>query len=578
MHEFKINKTIIKSIYYSFINNKLNHYCQIETLNINQKINNIMNNFRYIFIVSAIFFITYSFSAVNAQNTESVDQSHLKLIRALQYIDLGYIESVDKEDLVEYAIRGMLKELDPHSVYYSVEDKKRADEPLVGSFEGIGVQFDIIRDTIVVISPIPGGPSEKLGIMPGDRIVKIDDEESTGSKVNNRFVQEKLRGEKDTEVTVEIKRQGVEDLLSFTIVRDKIPINSLDAAFMVTPEIGYIKLNRFSRTTMNEFNEAIDTLLKQGMENLILDLSFNSGGFLDVAIDLTDQFFGEGKMITYVEGRATPRQDFKSTEKGAFKDGKLVVLVNEGSASASEILSGAVQDWDRGLVIGRRTFGKGLVQRPFELPDGSAIRLTTAQYFTPSGRSIQKPYDNGDEEYYTELSERLEKGELVSPEKIDFPDSLQYETAGGRIVYGGGGIMPDIFIPIDTNRVSDYFSTLNRTGIINRFSFEYTNDNRDELLSNYPDLESFIDNFNVDSSILNKLEEYAIKNDIDFDEFDEEVVTEEDELLKNRIKAIIARNIWDHSASVKISVEKLDGFQKALKVLQDDTFENLNLN
>ncbi len=508
-----------------------------------------------------------------AQDSNGLEEHHQKIIRALQYIDIGYIEDVDEEELVEHAIRGILKELDPHSVYYSREELEKAEEPLEGRFEGIGVQFDIIRDTIVVVSPISGGPSEKVGIMSGDRIVKIDGEESTGSEINNRYVQDKLRGEKGSEVDVGVIRQGRDDILEFTITRDEIPINSLDAAFMATPEIGYIKLNRFSRTTMDEFEEALDNLREEGMQDLILDLNYNSGGYLDVAIKLTDQFFDQDKLITYVDGRATPRRDFDSSSEGSFKDGDLVVMVNEGSASASEILAGAVQDWDRGFIVGRRTFGKGLVQRPFDLPDGSAIRLTTAQYYTPSGRSIQKPYDEGAEEYYKELSQRLESGELISPENITFPDSLKYETAKGRTVYGGGGIMPDYYIPIDTaDRVSDYFSELLQKGILNTFSFEYSNDNRDDLLDNYPEFEKFKNEFKIDEGILSKLETYAETHEIEAKE------DEVDDFLKNRLKALIARNLWDISASIQISMDKDEGFQKALQILQDDKFSEQNIN
>ncbi len=524
---------------------------------------------------SWFFVLTFLFSSLSltSQKTE-IDENHLKLIRAIQYINLGYIEPVDDEKLVEDAIRGMLKELDPHSVYYSKEELKEANEPLIGSFEGIGVQFNLIRDTIVVISPIPGGPSEKVGIMPGDRIITIDGENSTGSSINNRYVQDKLRGEKGSKVNVGIVRRGVSETLDFTITRDEIPINSLDAAFMATPEIGYIKLNRFARTTMEEFREAFNELRDEGMQNLILDLNYNSGGFLDVAIDLTDQFFERNKMITYVKGHSTPKQDFKSTSRGNFKDGKLVVLVNEGSASASEILAGAVQDWDRGIIVGRRTFGKGLVQRPFELPDGSAIRLTTARYYTPSGRSIQKPYDEGIDQYYKELAERFESGELLDPDKITLPDSLKYQTEGDRVVYGGGGIMPDFFIPLDTNRVSDYFSKLQRSGALNSFGFEYTNSNREKLSEEYPDLQSFIDDFVVDDKVMKELEEYAKAYNV---EIDPEKKEKQDIYLENQIKAHIARNLWDFSAYIQISVQLDESFKRAIELMQDDTFSELSI-
>ncbi len=529
--------------------------------------------------LSLIFIIGFLFASihVNAQK-EELDENHLKIIRAIQYISLGYIEEVDEEELVEDAIRGMLKELDPHSVYLSKEDIQKANEPLIGSFEGIGIQFNIIRDTIVVISPIPGGPSEKVGIMPGDRIVKIDGENSTGGLINNTYVQNKLRGEKGSKVNVGIVRHGVSDILDFTITRDKIPINSLDAAFIAAPDIGYIKLNRFSRTTMQEYRKAFNELQNKGMKHLILDLNYNSGGYLDVAIDLTNEFFERDKMITYVKGHATPRQEFKSRATGNFKEGKLVVLINEGSASASEILSGAVQDWDRGLLVGRRTFGKGLVQRPFELPDGSVIRLTTAMYYTPSGRSIQKPYEEGIESYYNELANRLESGELISPEKLTFPDSLKYETANNRIVYGGGGIMPDFFIPIDTNRISDFHAKLHRSGVLNSFGFDYANNNRQELLEKYPEVELYIDKFEVDEEIINELVTYADRHDVPKDPEEYENGDEHIIHLKNQIKALIARNIWDFGAYTQIIMQENESFNRALQIIQDDTFSKLNIN
>ncbi len=363
------------------------------------------------FFQSAAIGISLLFITVFSSHAQVSQEQFEKLQRAVQFIEFAYIEELDGDKIIEDAIRGILSELDPHSVYLSADERRRAEEPLEGSFEGIGIQFNLINDTIVVISAIPGGPSEEVGLLPGDKIIKIDGERAYGSDINNQFVQDNLRGERGSRVDVAIKRVGASELLDFTITRDRIPINSLDAAFMATPEIGYIKLNRFSRTTMREYREASQKLIDQGMKHLILDLNFNSGGYLDVAIDLTDQFLDRDQLIVYTEGHATPRQEFESTFRGNFKEGKVVVLVNEGSASASEILSGALQDWDRGLIVGRRTFGKGLVQRPFELPDGSAIRLTTAQYHTPTGRSIQRPYDQGSEEYYQDLSDRLSRGE-----------------------------------------------------------------------------------------------------------------------------------------------------------------------
>jgi len=507
-------------------------------------------------------------SQVNSQQLE-------KMNRALQVVRLAYIEPVDEEKLVEEAIKGMLRELDPHSVYLSAEELRAANEPLQGSFEGIGVQFNIINDTIVVLSAVPGGPSEKVGILPGDKIVTIDGASSAGSHVTNQFVMDRLRGQRGSKVNVGIFRRGSRGLLDFTITRDRIPINSVDAAYMAAPGIGYIKVNRFARTTMREFRESIEKLNREGMQHLILDLNFNSGGFLDVAIDLSDQFLDGDKLIVYTEGHSAPTQERISTSRGAFKKGKLVVLINEGSASASEILAGAVQDWDRGLIVGRRSFGKGLVQQPFSLPDGSAIRLTTARYHTPTGRSIQKPYDEGNDKYFADLTQRLRMGELVNPDNITFPDSLKYYTKiNKRVVYGGGGIMPDVFIPIDTNRVSNFYSRLVRRGILNTFSIEYTNERRQELMRRYPDLNSFVSNFQVSDALLQELYDYAERQGVTSG--DEEMQSTLP-YLKIQVKGFIARNLFDFSAYIQVTSEMDDAYQKAVKLIQSDIFDEMKI-
>ncbi len=526
-------------------------------------------NAKVIFVsVALILFIVSSHAQVRQGQLE-------KLQRAFQIIQIAYIEELDDEKLVEDAIRGMLRELDPHSAYLSADELKRANEPLEGSFEGIGIQFNLINDTIIVVSPIPGGPSEKVGLMPGDKIVKINDEAAHGSQINNQFVQDKLRGERGSKVDVAVYRAGSANLLDFTITRDRIPIFSVDAAFMATPEIGYIKINRFARTTMREYREASNRLLQQGMKHLILDLNYNSGGYMDVAIDLADQFLESNKLIVYTDGHTAPKQEFNSSFRGNFKEGKLVVLINEGSASASEIVSGAVQDWDRGLIVGRRSFGKGLVQRPFDLPDGSAIRLTTAAYHTPTGRNIQKPYHDGSEEYYRDLSSRLSSGELVSPENISFPDSLKYFTKNNkRAVFGGGGIMPDFFIPIDTTRMSDFYSRLVRRGIMNNFGIEYTNRNRTTFSQKYPDISVFIENFDVDASLFNELLDYAADNNLVADESDYDDVAD---IMKNQLKALIARNLFDFAAYTRIIMQNDEAYLKAISIIEDDTFDQLNI-
>ncbi len=533
-----------------------------------------MKLFKQSFLAVLVFFFVGFTSNQEVKGQVSEEQVE-KIVRALQVIEFAYIDSVSDEALVEHAIRGILKELDPHSMYLSADELRRANEPLEGSFEGIGVQFNILNDTIVIVSPIPGGPSEKVGIMPGDKIVTIEGEKATGSHVNNEMVQRKLRGDRGSKVTVGIYRRGAPEILDFTITRDRIPINSLDAAFMATSEIGYIKLNRFSRTTMREYRQAIDELKKEGIKHLILDLNYNSGGFLDVAIDLADQFLERNKLIVYTEGHSAPTQRFNSSFRGNFKEGKVVVLLNEGSASASEIVAGALQDWDRGLLVGRRSFGKGLVQRPFDLPDGSAIRLTTARYHTPTGRSIQKPYDEGTDKYYADLTTRLQNGELVSPENITFPDSLKYFTKNNeRVVYGGGGIMPDFFIPIDTNRVSDYYGRLIRRGIMNSFGINYTNDNREAFSQKYPDVETFIAEFEVDDELLEKLYNYAASQDVkrDTDEADAS-----EKFMKNQLKGLIARNLFDFSALIQVSLKLDEAYLKAIEILEDDTFDRLNI-
>ena len=374
-----------------------------------------------------------------------------KMGTTLYLIENFYTDTVNLEKITEQAIIAALKELDPHSAYLSKKDVEKANEPLVGSFEGIGVTFQLIRDTITVIGPTPGGPSEKVGIMAGDKFIRIDGEDAFGKKVDNEYVQKHLRGKKGTKVTVSVKRGSEKELMDFEIVRDKIPLNSINAAFMMEKNTGYIKLDRFAQESNKEFKQAMEKLQAQGMKSLILDLRSNTGGFMNTAIDLVDQFLKEGQLIVYTEGLHQPRQEWKSSGTGMYTEGRLVVLIDEGSASASEILSGAIQDHDRGVVIGRRSFGKGLVQRPFNLPDGAVIRLTTARYHTPTGRCIQRPYEGGTEEYYKEMTKRLENGEYFHADSIHFPDSLRYKTDKGRVVYGGGGIMPDIFIPIDTS-------------------------------------------------------------------------------------------------------------------------------
>lgn len=529
------------------------------------------------FIFGISLFAVLLFSPKIQAQSDDPRETIQKFGTALQIIEFAYVDSVDTPELVESAIVSMLKDLDPHSAYISKEEVERVNEPLEGSFEGIGITFQIFEDTILVIAPVPGGPSEKLGIMGGDKIVKINGEDATGKEIDNQFVIDRLRGEKGTEVDVSIKRPGKEELIDFTIVRDKIPLHSIDATYMAAPDIGYVKLTRFSKTSMDEFHESIDKLKEQGMKSLILDLRGNSGGYLNVAVELSDQFLSDDKLIVYTEGMRSPKQEFTATERGEFDNGKLIVLINEASASASEIVSGAVQDWDRGLIVGRRSFGKGLVQRPFKLPDGSVIRLTTARYHTPTGRCIQKPYEEGVEEYYKDFKRRLDSGELVSADSIDFPDSLRYVTPNGRVVYGGGGIMPDVFIPIDSTRFSDYYTDLVRKRVFNDFTISYLDDHRNELLEKYPDLETFKKQFMIDDAVYAQFLEKARNEGVKRSDEDEYYYP--DEKIKIQIKALIARNLWDTNAYFRVINVLDDELDTAIELLQDgDMFSNLDLN
>jgi carboxyl-terminal processing protease len=492
----------------------------------------------------------------------------------LQYINYAYVDSTDENKVVENAIVAALKDLDPHSVYIPKKELEKMNEPLLGNFEGVGIQFNILHDTLIVVSPISGGPSEKVGLMAGDKIIQVDGENIAGIGLQNSDVQEKLRGKKGTKVKVGIKRRNAKDLLSFTITRDNIPIYSVDASYMATDEIGYIKINRFAQNTIDEFNEGLTRLQHQNMKHLIIDLRGNGGGYLKTAIQLVDELLDDKKLIVYTEGNKSPKQEYYTTTKGKFETGKLVILIDEGSASASEIVSGAIQDYDRGLIVGRRSFGKGLVQKPFSLPDGSAIRLTVARYHTPSGRCIQRPYEDGKEEYYKEFSRRYEHGEYMNEDSIALPDSLQYKTLNSqRTVYGGGGIMPDVFVAIDTNMTSEYFGKVIRSGLLNEFTLDYMDNNRTELLRQYSNVKDFKQLFNADE-ILNDFVAFAEKNEI---EKNEEEIKISKQLLIIRLKALIARNLWDTSAYFEIANELSDSYLRAIEEINSNTFKKEKL-
>ena len=513
-------------------------------------------------------------AAAWSQSSDFEEQGQ-KFNTLLYYMDQLYVEDTDMESLVETAIVNMLEEMDPHSVYIPAEELQAADEPLNGNFEGVGIQFNIFRDTIMVVSPISGGPSEKLGIMAGDRIVTVDGEVVAGIGVTNKDVQRLLKGPKGTLVTVGIKRGNDPELLTFEIIRDKIPIFSVDASFMVAPGIGYVKVNRFSKSTMSELYKAFAKLQQEGMEDLILDLQGNGGGMLRTAIQMADEFLSEQKLIVYTEGRSFPRDDTYARIPGRFEKGRLVVLIDQGSASASEIVSGAVQDWDRGLIVGRRSFGKGLVQRPVNLPDGSAVRLTVQKYYTPSGRCIQKPYDEGVDAYRMEKFDRYETGEMMSLDSLDLPDSLKYDTRlRGRTVYGGGGIVPDVFVPLDTSDNSAYFSSILRKGLDNRYALTYVDNKRAELEAAYPTEDVFIEKFEVTRQMLEDFQTFATDEGV---EFNEEDWSKSGDAIALRLKAMMGRNLLEQSTFYRVISGLNESLERAIEILQDGTFEKANL-
>jgi carboxyl-terminal processing protease len=462
-----------------------------------------------------------------------------KIQSILDIIESNYVDSVNRDEIIETTIPEILKNLDPHSVYIPAKELKRANEPLQGNFEGIGISFNMLTDTILVISTIPGGPSEKIGLHPGDKILYVNDSLVAGQGISDEKVMSMLKGPRGTLVNVKILRKGHKDLLDFDITRDKIPIYSVDVAYMINENTGYIKINNFALTTYDEFMQGLNELKQQGMKNLIVDLRGNSGGIMESAIQIANEFLSEGKLIVYTKGRKQPRSEARATGKGEFNSGGLVILIDEWSASASEILAGAIQDNDRGTIIGRRSFGKGLVQEPVVFPDGSGMRLTIARYYTPTGRSIQKPYDNGFEEYFADLNIRYGRGEFEESDSIQFTDTLKYKTPGGKTVFGGGGIMPDLFVPVDTSGISTYF--LQVRPFIYQFSLKFTENHR-ENLSKYTEsdeLEKHLDKQNL----MDQFTEFASKQGI---KPDPEGLKISGKIIHTQIKAYIARNILNN--------------------------------
>ncbi len=495
-------------------------------------------------LIAGILACIFSVSVLQAQERKQVkaDNPIRKLQLAQFAISNLYVDETDDHKLVESAIKGMLQELDPHSTYSTPEEVQKMNEPLQGNFDGIGIQFNMAEDTLFVIQPVSGGPSEKVGILAGDRIVMVNDTVIAGVKMTTEDITRRLKGPRGTIVDVKVVRRGVDELLSFSIKRDKIPMYSLDASYMVDKKTGYIKINRFGATTHEEFMNALASLKGQGMQDLILDLQSNGGGYLNAAIDIANEFLGEKELIVYTEGRRSPRREFFADGSGKHQQGRLVVLVDEYSASASEIVAGAVQDWDRGTVVGRRTFGKGLVQRPIDLPDGSMIRLTVSRYYTPAGRCIQKPYENA-ESYSADLIERYNRGEMMSADSIHFPDSLKCKTLKlGRTVYGGGGIMPDCFIPVDTTLYTNYHRQVNYKGILLKVHYQLIDKYRQEWVKKYNDYATFSRKFDLTDMMMHQLVDEATKAGI---AYNEEQYRKSEPLMKLQLKALIARDLWD---------------------------------
>lgn len=493
-------------------------------------------------------------------------------IRKLQIAEMAvtnlYVDSVDEQKLVEDAIVGMLQKLDPHSSYSTAKETKALTESLQGSFDGIGVQFNMVDDTLMVIQPVLKGPSEKVGILAGDRIVTVNDTAIAGVKMAKEEIMKRLRGKKGTKVKLGVIRHGIDEPLSFLVTRDRIPVTTVDAVYMIRPKVGYIRIGSFGATTYKEFMDGIEKLKKQGMRDLILDLQENGGGYLQAAVDIANEFLLKNDLIVYTEGRAAGRMEYRAQGNGKLLDGKVMVLVNEFSASAAEIVTGAIQDQDRGMVVGRRSFGKGLVQRPIDFPDGSMMRLTIAHYYTPSGRCIQKPYKKGDRKGYDlELDERFKHGELYSADSIHFADSLKYNTLRRkRVVYGGGGIMPDFFVPLDTTKYTKYHRQLTAKGCVINASLRYIDANRKQLKSKYTSFDKFLSTFEIPQSVIDGI--YAEGKKQKVEPANDKEVEQTTKSLRQQLKALVARDIWDMSQYFQIMNETNDIVQKAVELIK----------
>ena len=517
-----------------------------------------------------ILFLLLSFpQAIKAQQLNFGYNSPMrKMVLAEMAITNLYVDSVDEKKLAEDGIRGMIEQLDPHSSYSTAKETKEMNEPLQGSFEGIGVQFNMVKDTLLVIQPVVNGPSERVGILAGDRIVSVNDTAIAGVKMSKEDIMKRLRGAKGSKVRLGIVRRGIAGILKFTVVRDKIPVKTLDAAYMIRPHVGYIRIGSFGVTTYNEFMKAVETLKASGMKDLILDLQENGGGYLMAAVQIANEFLHNSDLIVYTQGRKVPRQDYCADGSGRLLDGKVFVLINEYTASAAEIVTGAIQDQDRGTVVGRRSFGKGLVQRPIDLPDGSMIRLTIAHYFTPSGRCIQKPYKKGDAiDYAMDIEKRFEHGELYSADSIHFADSLKYYTLRKhRVVYGGGGIMPDVFVPLDTTQYTKFLRQMAARSYIINANLKYIDVNRKQLKKQFATFNDFNARFEVPQSLIDDVVQAAEKDKIKPKDQQELQATLPQ--LRRQLKALIARDLWDMSEYFQVINETNPIVVKAIGLLK----------
>ncbi len=514
--------------------------------------------------ICLLLFYLFTFLPLSAQ--QSNDSPLRKLQLAEMAIKNFYVDSVNEQKLVEDGIRGMLEKLDPHSTYTDAKETKAMNEPLQGDFEGIGVQFNMIEDTLVVIQPVVNGPSQKVGILAGDRIVSVNDSTIAGVKMARIDIMKMLRGKKGTKVKLGVVRRGVKGVLTFVVTRAKIPVHTINASYMIRPNVGYIRIESFGMKTHDEFMSAVDSLKKKGMKTLLLDLQDNGGGYLQSAVQISNEFLKNNDMIVYTEGRRARRQNFKAIGNGRLQDVKVYVLVNELSASAAEIVTGAIQDNDRGTVVGRRTFGKGLVQRPFDLPDGSMIRLTIAHYYTPSGRCIQKPYTKGDlKDYEMDIEKRLKHGELTNPDSIHFDTSQKFYTLRNhRVVYGGGGIMPDYFVPLDTTKYTKYHRLLAAKNIIMNAYLKYVDANRTTLKGLYKSFDTFNKNYVVPQSLLDTIIAEGKKEKVE--PKDKAELTATMPYIKVQLKALVARDLWDMNEYYRVWNEQSDIVNKAIKL------------